>query len=173
MLELILTRPHSEGIIRTMSATQQFDSIEQILDFAIDRERKAQEIYYAFARATERKSFARLLLTMADMEKEHERRLAELKGRRAWASAFGTPARESLAIEEPFKEIAFSPDMDYGDFLVLVIHKEEEAEKLYLRLESLASAAETRRLFRHLAGEERKHRDWAQERYDADIRRDN
>jgi rubrerythrin len=156
-----------------MSATQQFDSIEQILDFAIDRERQAQEIYYAFARKTERKSFAKLLLTMADMEKEHERRLAELKGRRAWASAFGTPARESLALEEPFKVIAFSPDMNYGDFLVLVIRKEEEAEKLYLRLESLAAAAETRRLFRHLAGEERKHRDWAQERYDADVRRDN
>jgi rubrerythrin len=156
-----------------MPALLQFQSIEQILDFAVERERKAQEIYLSYARTTKRQSFSRLLLTMAEMEKEHERRLTELKDRRAWASAFGMPAQGQLSIEEPFKAIAFAPDMDYGDFLVLVMRKEEEAEQLYLRLESLASAAEARRLFRHLAGEERKHRDWAQERYDADIRRDN
>jgi rubrerythrin len=156
-----------------MSDRQQFQSIGEIIDFAIDRERQAQEMYLSYARTSERKSFSRLLLTMAEMEKQHERRLSELTGRRSWASAFAAPARVELGFEEPLKEIAFSPDMDYGDFLVLVMRKEEEAEKLYLQLETLASASEARRLFRHLAGEERKHRDWARERYDADIRRDN
>ena len=45
-----------------------FGSLEEILDFAIARERQAQEIYMAFA--TTRQSFSRLLATMADMEKE-------------------------------------------------------------------------------------------------------
>jgi rubrerythrin len=156
-----------------MSDRQLFQSIGEIIDFAIDRERQAQEMYLSYARTSGRKSFSRLLLTMAEMEKEHERRLMELKGQRAWASAFGTAAPERLSLEEPLKEIAFSPDMEYGDFLVLVMRKEEEAEKLYQQLETLASADETRRLFRQLAGEERKHRDWARERYDSDIRRDN
>jgi rubrerythrin len=148
-----------------------FGSLEEILDFAIARERQAQEIYMAFARATTRQSFSRLLATMADMEKEHERQLSELKGKRAWAPALSGAG--GFSVEEPFKQIGFSPDMEYGDFLVLVIQKETEAERLYLRLETLASAAEARRLFRHLAGEEQKHRDWAQERYDSDVRRDN
>jgi rubrerythrin len=147
-------------------------SPNEILDFAIGRERKAQEIYLAYARATDRKGFGQLLLAMADMEKEHERQLQELKGKRNWAPALADAA-ENFTVEETFKEIPFSPDLDYGDFLIMVVQKESEAEKLYLRLEAAAATAEVRRLFRHLAGEEKKHRDWAQERYDTDVRRDN
>jgi len=148
-------------------------TLEKILDFAIARERQAQEIYVSYSRVTDRKSFSQLLLTMADMEKEHERRLTELKGKRAWASAFAGSIPEQFSLEEPFKPVTFSPDMEYGDFLVLVIQKETEAERLYLHLEGLAASADARRLFRHLAGEEKKHRDWAQEAYDRDVRRDN
>ena len=156
-----------------MPSSQQFGSLEAILDFAIARERQAQEMYVAYSRATDRRSFGQLLLTMADMEKEHERRLAELRGKRAWAPAFSGAGSERFTLEEPFKEVPFSPEMEYGDFLVLVIRKEEEAGRLYLRLEGLASSAEARTLFRHLAAEEKKHRDWAQEAYDRDVRRDN
>jgi len=156
-----------------MPTVQEFGSLQEILDFAVTRERQAQAMYVAYSRATDRKSFSQLLLTMADMEREHERRLEELKGKRAWAPALSGPASVRFTLEEPFKEIVFSPDMEYGDFLVLVIRKETEAEELYLQLEGLASAAEARRLFRHLAGEEKKHRDWAQERFDRDVRRDN
>jgi rubrerythrin len=148
-------------------------TLEEILDFAIARERQAREIYLSYSRVTDRQSFSRLLLTMADMEKEHERQLLELKGKRAWASAFAGEEPGQFSLEEPFKAVTFSPDMEYGDFLVLVIQKEGEAERLYLHLEGLAASAEARRLFRHLAGEEQKHRDWAQEAYDRDVRRDN
>jgi rubrerythrin len=154
-----------------MPTSPAFGSFEEILDFAIARERQAQEMYMAYSRTTDRKSFAQLLATMADMEKEHARLLAELKGQRDGAPALAGAAR--FTVEEPFKEMVFSPDMDYGDFLVLVIQKETEAERLYLRLEGRAATAEARRLFRHLAGEEKKHRDWAQEAYDRDVRRDN
>ena len=148
-----------------------FGSLEEILDFAIARERQAQEMYAAYSRATERKSLRKLLLAMADMEKEHEQLLAGLK--KQAGGAFGPAAVGEFTPEEPFKEISFSPDMEYGDFLVLVIQKESEAERLYQRLEELASSAEARKLFRRLAGEEQKHRDWAQERYDRDVRPDN
>ena len=148
-------------------------SLNEILASAIDRERRAQEIYVTYARATDRQGFSQLLLAMADMEKEHERLLVELKGKRGWAPALAAAGAETFSVEETFKEIPFTPDMDYGDFLIMVVQKEAEAEKLYLRLEALAATAEARRLFRHLAGEEKKHRDWAQERYDRDVRRDN
>jgi rubrerythrin len=154
-----------------MPTPQHFGSLEEILDFAIARERRAQEIYTTYARATDRKSFARLLATMAEMEKEHERRLSELKAQSAEKAVLD--AAERFTVEEPFKEMAFSPEMEYGDFLVLIIQKESEAERLYLRLEGRAASAEARQLFRHLAGEEKKHRDWAQEAYDRDVRPDN
>ena len=59
------------------------ENIEEIIDFAIRREREAQDTYLSYARETQRRSFSELLLTMAEMEKEHERKLVELKqGRR-------------------------------------------------------------------------------------------
>jgi rubrerythrin len=146
-----------------------FGSLEEILDFAIARERQAQEIYLAYSRATDRRSLSQLLVTMADMEKEHERQLAALKAEPGRAAG----AVRGFTLEEPFKPVTFSPDMEYGDFLILVIQKETEAERLYRGLETLAASAEARKLFGHLAEEEQKHRDWAQERYDRDVRPDN
>ena len=156
-----------------MTEPIRFDNIEEIIDFAIQREREAQASYLEYARATERRGFSELLLSMARMEKEHERRLLELKQGRSSEGLFTPPQTEDLGLTETLVDIPFSPDMDYGDFLILVIRKEGDAEKLYRRLQSLASNADLSGMFQVLADEERKHKDWAQERYDEDILKEN
>jgi rubrerythrin len=156
-----------------MTDPTRLENIEEIIDFAIQREREAQDTYLSFARETQRRSFSELLLSMAEMEKEHEHKLVELKqGRRALAS-FTRPKGEDLGLSEMLVEVPFSPTMDYGDFLILVIRKEREAEQLYRKLEGMTTSADVRGLFALLADEERKHRDWAQERYDEDILKEN
>ena len=156
-----------------MTEPIRFDNIEEIIDFAIQREREAQASYLEYARATERRGFSELLLSMARMEKEHERRLLELKQGRSSEGLFTPPQTEDLGLTETLVDIPFSPDMDYGDFLILVIRKEGDAEKLYRRLQSLASNADLSGMFQLLADEERKHKDRAQERYDEDILKEN
>jgi rubrerythrin len=141
------------------------DSIEAIIDFAIEREREARE--------TERRSFSQLLLSMAEMEKEHERKLVALKQGANLAGLFTPPKAEDLGLTEMLVEVPFSPDMDYGDFLILVIRKEGEAEDLYRKLEGLTDSGDVKNMFRLLADEERKHKNWAQERYDQDILKEN
>ena len=150
-----------------------FDSIEAIIDFAIQREREAQSTYYSYARETGRRSFSRLLLSMAEIEKEHERKLIALKQGKRITDLFTPPKTEDLGLTEMLVEVPFSPDMDYGDFLILVIRKEGEAEDLYRKLEGLTDSTEVKNTFRILADEERKHKDWAQERYDQDILKEN
>jgi rubrerythrin len=149
------------------------DSIEAIIDFAIEREREAQSTYYSYARETERRSFSQLLLSMAEMEKEHERKLVALKQGANLAGLFTPPKAEDLGLTEMLVEVPFSPDMDYGDFLILVIRKEGEAEDLYRKLEGLTDSGDVKNMFRLLADEERKHKNWAQERYDQDILKEN
>jgi rubrerythrin len=156
-----------------MTESIRLENIEEIIDFAIQREREAQDTYLSFARETQRRGFSELLLSMAEMEKAHERKLVELKqGRRALAS-FTPPKGEDLGLSEMLVEVPFSPTMDYGDFLILVIRKEREAERLYRKLEGMTNSADVRSMFALLADEERKHRDWAQERYDEDILKEN
>jgi rubrerythrin len=156
-----------------MTDPKQLENIEDIIDFAIQREREAQATYLSYAGQTGRRGFSDLLLSMAEMEKEHERKLVELKqGRRALAS-FSPPKVADLGLAETLVEVPFSENMDYGDFLILVIHKEREAEQLYRKLQSMTTSADVGTLFALLADEERKHRDWAQERYDQDILKEN
>jgi rubrerythrin len=156
-----------------MDSPRTFASIAEIIDFAIGREQEARRAYLAFAQTTNRKGFRQLLLTMADMEGEHEKKLLELRGRGDPAGLFKPPHGSDLRLAGQMPEMQFSPNMEYGDFLVLVMKKEAEAERLYTRLMGLADDAEARGLFGLLAQEEAAHRAWAQERYDEDILREN
>jgi rubrerythrin len=156
-----------------MDSQRSFASIDETIDFAIGREQDARRAYLAFAQTTRRKGFRQLLLTMADMEAEHEKKLLELRRRGAAPGLFRAPRGSDLQLSGQMAEAQFSPDMEYGDFLVLVMKKEAEAEGLYTRLMGLADSAEVRALFGLLAQEEASHRAWAQERYDEDILREN
>lgn len=156
-----------------MTDPTRLESIEEIIDFAIQRERDAQANYLSYAGRTERRGFSDLLLKMAEMEKAHELKLVALKQGQDTATLFSPPEGEDLGLAEILVEVPFSADMDYGDFLVLVIQKEREAENLYRKLERLTTSPEVRRMFALLADEERKHRDWAQERYDEEILKEN
>jgi rubrerythrin len=156
-----------------MEQTLEFSSIEEILDYAIGRERKAQEMYLSYAGGTDRQGFRQLLLSMARMEQEHEHKLTQLRGGGGSEGLFRPLAGSDQKLDEMLVAVPFAPDMEYGDFLILVIQREGEAEKLYRRLAALARDTRAGELFQVLAEEERKHKTWAQDRYDRDILTEN
>lgn len=149
------------------------NKITEVIDFALERERESQDMYLDYARKTDRIGFRQLLLSMADMEKEHENKLKELKERKDQASLLSAAQSIKARLTDFMVPAEFSPDMDYEDFLVLIIKREEKAQKLYEELESLAANTEMKELFSWLAEEEKKHKAWAQDRYDLEILKDN
>lgn len=149
------------------------NDIKEIIDFALEREKESQEIYLDYSRKTQRMGFRQLLLSMVDMEKEHEDKLQELKERKDQSALFRGSESVKARLTDFIAQEEFSPDMDYGDFLVLIIKREEKTEKLYEELESLAAGTEVKELFSWLADEERKHKAWAQDRYDLEILKGN
>jgi len=149
------------------------NDIKEIIDFALERERESQEIYLNYARKTQRMGFRQLLLSIVDMEKEHENKLKELKEGKDQSTLFSGSESVKARLTDFMVQEDFSPDMDYGDFLVLIIKREEKAKKLYEELESLAADTEVKELFSWLANEEGKHKTWAQDRYDLEILKDN
>jgi len=149
------------------------NDIKEIIDFALERERESQAVYLDYARKTQRMGFRQLLLSMVDMEKEHENKLQELKERKDQSALFSGSESVKARLTDFIAQEEFSQDMDYGNFLVLIIKREEMAEKLYEELKSLAADTEVKQIFSWLAEEERKHKAWAQDRYDLEILKDN
>jgi rubrerythrin len=148
-------------------------SAEAILDFAIEREREARELYLGYAARTDRKGLHSLLKTMADQEKWHEQSLRELRSQKTLAGAFSQPAAMDIKLSDYTVEVSYSPEMSYQDFLLMVIKKEEKSFQLYTRLESLSSDEEMKFLFKGLAEEEKRHKSLAQDRYDLEILTEN
>ncbi len=151
----------------------QFENMNKVIDFAIERERESQEIYLGYYKTTDRIGFRQLLLSIAEMEKEHEKKLTMLKQGIAQNRVFSSGKIIDLKLSDFLVNVEYSPDMDYGDFLILIIKKENESEEFYKRLESLVEEQEVKQLFRSLADEERKHKAWAQDRYDLEILKEN
>ncbi len=156
-----------------MSDQKKFNSVEDILDFAIQRERDAQAMYLEYSSRTDRVGLRSLLVSMAGQEKGHEQSLRELRANRTVSSLFSKPQILDMKMDEYAASAAFSPDMSYQDFLLLVVHKEEESRALYHRLESCAAQDDLRYLFRGLAEEEKRHKALAQDRYDLEILTEN
>ncbi len=145
---------------------------DAILDYAIEREKEAREMYVGYAARTDRKGLRSLLLTMADQEKWHEQNLRELKSGKPAASIFSGSAQD-IGLSQYTVEESYSPDMGYQEFLLLVIKKEEKSMALYSRLEAMAADDESKLLFKGLAEEEKRHKALAQDRYDLEILTEN
>ncbi len=156
-----------------MSSINNLNSMGSILDFAIAKEIEAWNIYLSYADRTEKRGLRKLLLSMADQEKEHEKRLNELKEGRSPDLVFSETAKPDIKISDYTVDAGFPCDMSYQDFLLLVIKREEKSYQLYKWLRSKADNEEIRLIFKQLSDEEKKHKAWAQDRYDLEILTEN
>ena len=150
-----------------------FRNIDDILTFAIEKEREAQETYSTYAKTTEKSGFRRLLLSMVAQEKDHEKILLELKTGKSTEAALSAESSVDVKIADYLVDVEFSTDMSYQDFLILVMKREEKAVQLYQYLKEQSDSSDAKSLFERLADEEKKHKAWAQDRYDLEILTDN
>jgi rubrerythrin len=156
-----------------MGSAGTLETIESVLDFAIEREREARDLYLKYATQTDRKGLRALLLTMADQEKWHEQSLRELRARKNLEPLFDRARAPDMKISDYTVDVEFNPEMGYQDFLLLVIKKEEKSLNLYSWLEARSRDEEVKFLFKGLAEEEKRHKALAQDRYDLEILTEN
>jgi rubrerythrin len=148
-------------------------TIDAVLSFAIQREQEARMIYLEYAAKTEHAGLRSLLLAMADQEKGHELILNDIRLNKSLNTLIAKPQAMDLKISDYTVDVEFSPSMNYQDFLLMVIKKEEKSCALYQTLESRASSEELKYAFKGLAEEEKRHKSLAQDRYDLEILTEN
>jgi rubrerythrin len=148
-----------------------FKNIDEVLDFAMEGEQGAIDLYSRLASQSENSEMRDVFLQFAREEMGHKARLLKIKSEGIFESQL--VAVTDMKISDYMSEIEAKPDMDYQDTLILAMSREKAAFKLYTRLSQEAPFPELKNIFLTLAQEEAKHKLRFELEYDEFVLRDN
>jgi rubrerythrin len=150
---------------------KQFNSIDEILEFAINAEQEAVDFYNNLAIRSKNEDMKKVFIDFAGEEMKHKMKLLEVKEN----SSFRLPEGKvrDLKISDYMANIRPTADMTYPDALVLAMKKEKDAFRLYLLLSEESSDPVMKSLFLSLAQEESRHKLRFELEYDDFILKEN
>ena len=135
---------------------EQFNLVDDILDFAIENEIEAHKFYTELAGKMTDKTMKKVFLDFAAEELGHKKLLEDAKaGKKVLLK------KEQIAdlkIAEFTVAVKPTSNMTFKDALILAMQKEKKAFQLYTRLAHLTIEKEAVELFAALAQQEAKHK---------------
>jgi rubrerythrin len=148
-----------------------FETVDEILDYAIGREQQAADFYTGLAGRVKGGAIQQVFLDFANEEKGHKAKLmAVKKGQKLVISPQQVP---DLKIGDYLADVAPAAELDYQKALILAMKSEKEAFQIYSDLAEAAKDLEMKQLFNGLAQEEAKHKLRFEREYDEVILKDN
>ncbi|RUA09913.1 MAG: rubrerythrin [Flavobacteriia bacterium] len=150
---------------------ENFNSIEEILDFAIKNEIRAAEFYEELSGQAKTKSMKEAFEKFSREERGHEARLKKIKEE----GKFKASNKDIIDMKMSDYLVKSNPKgkMTYQDALILAMKREKAAYKLYKRLEKTAPTPDLKKIFKKLANEEANHKMNFEIEYDDFIYTDN
>jgi rubrerythrin len=135
---------------------KQWNSVDEILQYAIGQEEQAVEFYTDLAARMEKPWVAKIFEEYAEEEREHKRKLLAIKDGKLLQSA----ARDVLDLKLADYLIDVEPkaSMDYQEALILAMKREKAAFKLYSDLAAASDDPQVKDTMLRLAQEEAKHK---------------
>jgi rubrerythrin len=149
----------------------EFESIDDILSFAIEGEAEASEFYTELARKMKNKAMRDVFDGFAKEERGHKARLEGIRTSGKVASSFNDVS--DLGLADYLVNVQPSANMTYQDALILAMKKEKAAFRLYTDLAGRAADADMKALFLSLAQEEARHKLRFEIEYDDGILKEN
>jgi len=143
-----------------------FESYEEIVRFAIEREKEAAEFYTECA---EKESFAgakKSLEGMAKEERKHQQLLENLDENRDALKDYKYEWIPDIKRSNYMTELTYEKGMSYVDILRLAMKREEKALALYNELLRKAEKDSHKNVFKMLCQEEAKHKLFLETLYD-------
>ncbi len=134
---------------------QDFGSIEDVLDFAINREIEAYDFYTKLTLLAKKPEVSKELKIFAEDELEHRTKLESVK-----SGEINLEDDEigSLGIAEKVKNVEATAEMTYVDLLVIGMKKEKDSFQLYKQLASTVRKDQLKGMFQQMAREEAQHK---------------
>jgi rubrerythrin len=147
------------------------NTVDEILDYAIDQEQQAADFYADLAGRAEKAGMKDVLLEFSEEEKRHKERLLAVKtGEREL-----TPEQEvlDLKISDYLVEVDATDDISYQDALIIAMKRERAAYELYSDMAEKIPESKLREVFTGLAREEARHKLFFESEYDERVLTDN
>lgn len=135
---------------------EKFQSVDEVLDFAIVREQEAFDFYHALAASASNEELKTLFTAFAKVEAGHKRKLEGVKEGTTYLPVRGKTV--DLKISDYLVEVDSSPDMSFQDALIVAMKREERAKALYTQMASTVEDKLLAELFTQLAKEESTHK---------------
>lgn len=147
------------------------DTVDKILDFAIEKEENAARFYIDLAGKMERQYMKQVFESFAQEEQNHKAKLISVKEGKQLIKA--EKNIQDLKIGDNLVDIEMSSDLGYQDALTLAMKAEKAAYRLYNDLAQATDDANLQELFQALAQEEAKHKLRFEIEYDDQILSEN
>jgi len=150
---------------------KEFNSINDILDFAINNEQSAVDFYVNLANRFQDSAIKESFEGFAKEEMGHKARLTSIKEK----GLYDMPTQKVMDLKIADYVVRTEPtaDMSYADALKLAMKREKAAYRLYLKLAEKAPNADMKKVFDGLAQEEAKHKLRFELEYDEYVLREN
>ncbi|MBN2345711.1 MAG: desulfoferrodoxin FeS4 iron-binding domain-containing protein [Candidatus Aminicenantes bacterium] len=154
-----------------MDQLSSFKSVNEVLDFAIEKEEEARQFYLEWADKLESQALREQFVLFAGEENKHKEKLKRVKA----GSTFKPAAKQvtDLKIVDYLVDISPTPDMDYQEALIVAMRREKASFKLYNDLAAMAEDPGLRETFLALAQEEAKHKLRLETEYEKEIYSEN
>ena len=139
----------------------EFENLEAIVDFAIQKEREAAEFYQKISDDEEDFSGSKQMFAeFAAEEQKHEKILQEFKTEGVTKSLQEYQLKWITDIKRSnyLVDLDYEKGMPYNEILLLAMKREEKALKLYNDFLAQADTEESKKLFKILCQEEAKHK---------------
>jgi rubrerythrin len=148
-----------------------FDSVDKILDFAIQKEQNSADFYTDLANKMELEHMKEMFVQFASEEKGHKAKLIAVKDGKQMLAA--EERVQDLKIGENLVDVDLSGDLGYQEALILAMKAEKASFRLYNDLATATDDANLKQIFLNLAQEEAKHKLRFEIEYDDQILREN
>lgn len=138
----------------------QFENLDAIIDFAIEKEREAVEFYTSLSEQETFSGSKQMFVEYAAEEKKHEKLLLDLKAGGLSESTENYKFKWITDIKRSdyVVDLEYEPGMPYNEILMLAMKREEKALKLYNEFLARADTDESKKIFKILCQEEAKHK---------------
>jgi len=143
---------------------QDLASVDEILDFAIERENEARDFYLSLAKEVSSAHMKKLFESFAAQEQKHADKLLAVK-RGGGLKPSDKPVPD-LKLSDYLDDSDVSEQIDYQGALVMAMQREKLSFKLYTDLAALAVTPTVKDTLEALAQEEARHKLYLELEYD-------
>ena len=143
-----------------------FESFEEIISFAIEKERDAAVFYADIASQEPFSGVREALEEMVAEEEKHEAILKNLGENKELLEHYEFKWIPDMKRSDYMIDLIFEPGMRYIDILRLAMKREEQALKMYNELQKKTDNEEYIKAFKVLCQEEAKHKLYLETLYD-------